>query len=108
MQSDKYATKLPFPQLSKKAAEAETFDNFPSSLLSVGKTANDGNISIFAKDGVTFHREEDVLITCHGELILIGNRDEQGCYRIPLIYNNEDNDNHRVMDGSDKPPLAQM
>ncbi len=53
--------------------------------MSVGKTANYGTISIFTKDGVTVHKETDVLITCKGEPILIGVRDERGRYRIPLI-----------------------
>jgi hypothetical protein len=51
----------------------------------MGKTADDGTISIFTKDGVTVHKEMDVLITCKGEPILIGVRDEQERYRIPLI-----------------------
>jgi hypothetical protein len=37
-----------------------------------------------AKDGVTVHHEEDVLITCKGDPILIGVRDEHDQYRIPL------------------------
>ncbi len=53
--------------------------------MSVGKTTNDGTISIFTKDGVTIHKEMDVLITCKGEPILIGVPNEQGRYRIPLI-----------------------
>jgi hypothetical protein len=65
--------------------QADTFQDFPSSLMSVGKTAYDGTISIFTKDGVTIHKEMDVLITCKGEPILIGVRDELGCHRIPLI-----------------------
>jgi hypothetical protein len=40
--------------------------------MSVGKTADDGTISIFTKDGVTVHNEQDVLITCKGEPILVG------------------------------------
>jgi hypothetical protein len=40
--------------------------------MSVGQTLDDGTISIFTKDGVTVHKEEDVLITCKGEPILIG------------------------------------
>jgi hypothetical protein len=69
-----YATALPFPQLSTKAkaAEADTFNDFPTSLMSIGKTADDGNISIFTKEGVSVYKEEDVLITCKGEAILIG------------------------------------
>jgi hypothetical protein len=53
--------------------------------MSVGKTANDGTISIFTKNGVTVHKETGILITCKGEPILIGVRDERGRYRIPLI-----------------------
>jgi hypothetical protein len=47
--------------------------------MSVDKTANDGTISI------TIHKETDVLITCKGEPILIGERNERGRYQIPLI-----------------------
>ena len=60
----KYVTKLPFNQLSAKAAQADTFQEFPKSLMSVGRTCNDGNISIFTKDGIIVHKEQDVLITC--------------------------------------------
>ena len=52
--------------------------------MSVGKTADNGNVSIFTKDGVTVYKEEDVLITCQRNPILIGKRDEHGRYRIPL------------------------
>ena len=81
----KNVTQLPFPQLSEKASRADTFDNFPTSLMSVGKTADDGTISIFTKTGVTVHKETDVLIRCKKAPILIGVRDEHGRYRIPLI-----------------------
>ena len=52
--------------------------------MSVGKTADDGNVSILTKDGVTVYKEEDVLITCERNPILVGNRDERGRYLIPL------------------------
>jgi hypothetical protein len=81
----KFVTQLPFKTLSAQATQANTFQDSPSSLMSMGKTANDGTISIFTKDGVPIHKETDVLITCKGEPILIGVRDEQGHYRIPLI-----------------------
>ena len=81
----KHVTKLPFWHLSDQAAEADAFDDFPSSLLSVGKTSDDGNISIFTKKGVTVHKEEVVLITCKGAPILIGTRDTRGRYCIPLV-----------------------
>ena len=46
----KYVTALPFPQLSKKAAEADTCNDFPTALMSViERMADDGNISIFTK-----------------------------------------------------------
>jgi len=83
----KYVTALPFPQLSTKAAEADTFNDFQTSLMSAGKTADDGNISMFTKEGISVYKEEDVLITCKGEAILIGKRDERGRYRIPLVQN---------------------
>jgi hypothetical protein len=82
-----YVTALPFPQLSTKASEADTFNDFPTSLMSVGKTADDGNISIFTKEGVSVYKEEDILITCKGEAILIGKHDKRGRYRIPLAQN---------------------
>jgi len=82
-----YDTALPFPQLSTKAAEANTFNDFPTSLMSDGKTADDGNISIFTKEGVSVFKEEVVLITCKGEAILIGKRDKRGRYRILLLQN---------------------
>ena len=81
----KHVTQLPFQQLSPKANQADTFEEFPTSLMSVGKTSDDGTISIFTKDGVTVHKEQDVLITCKGKPILIGVRDEHGRYRIPLM-----------------------
>jgi len=55
---EQYVTALPFPQLSTKAAEADTFNDFPTSLMSAGKTADDGNISIFTKKGVSVYKEE--------------------------------------------------
>jgi hypothetical protein len=81
----KFFMQLPFKDLSAKAKQADTFQDFPSSLMSIGKTADNGTMSIFTKNGVTVHKEMDVLITCKGELILIGVRGEQGRYQIPLI-----------------------
>ena len=68
----KYVTTLPFPQLSSKTAESDTLEEFPTSLMSVGKTSDDGNVSIFTKDGVKLYKEEDVLITCKIKPIIIG------------------------------------
>ena len=78
-------TPLPIPQLSKAAAEGHTFEDFPTSLLSVGKVNDDGNVSIFTKQGVKVHKEKDVLITVKGQPVMIGKRDERGRYRITLV-----------------------
>ena len=91
----KYVTSLTLLQLSSKAAEADTFEEFPTSLMIVGKTADDGNVSIFTKDGVIIHKEEYVLITCQKNPILIGKRDERGRYRIPLTQDHGQWQPHR-------------
>ena len=80
----KYVTKQPFPQLSNKAAEADTFKEFSISLISVGKTANDGNVLMFTKEVVTVYKEEDVLITYQRKNILVCKQDEHGLYQILL------------------------
>ena len=79
-----HESRLPFHGLSKTATKADTFNDFPQSLMSVGKVSDDGTLSIFTKDGVSVHREEDVFITCKGAPLLIGVRDDRGRYRIPL------------------------
>jgi hypothetical protein len=40
---------------------------------------------VFTKEEVSVFKEEDVLITCKGKPILIGVRDSQGHYQIPLM-----------------------
>lgn len=59
-----FTTKISFLHLSNHAAKAITFKDFSTSLKSVGKTADDGNVSIYTKDGVSVHKEQDVLTTC--------------------------------------------
>jgi hypothetical protein len=81
----RHVTKLPFTNLSANATQADTFDDFPNSLISVGRLADDNTVSIFTRDGVTVHKEHDVLITCRGNPVLIGVRDDHGRYRVPLI-----------------------
>ncbi len=71
----KYVTQLPSRQLSTQSRQTDTFQDFPYSLMSVGKTANEGTVSVFTKDGINVFKEEDVLITCKGKPILIGVRD---------------------------------
>jgi hypothetical protein len=73
---EKFVTQLPFKDLSAKIKQADTFQDFPSPLMNVGKTANNCTITIFTKNGVTVHKETDVLITCKGKPVLIGVRDE--------------------------------
>jgi hypothetical protein len=74
----KYVTQLPFQKLSAQSRQADTFQYFPNSLMSVGKTAKEGTVSVFTKDGVNVFKEEDILITCRGKPILIGVRDGYG------------------------------
>ncbi|KAL7550761.1 hypothetical protein ACHAWF_013977 [Thalassiosira exigua] len=76
---------LPFHKLSNKANEADSFDDFPYSLMSVGKVVDDNAMSIFMKHSAAAYKEEDALITCKGEPILVGVRNEHGRYRVPLI-----------------------
>ena len=80
----KHVTQLPFQNISSNALQADSFDDFPTSLMSVGKISDAGTVSIFTSDGVTVHNDQDVLITCKGEPILIGVCDEHGRYHIPL------------------------
>ena len=80
----KHVTQLPIPNLPAPATEADTFDDFRHSLLSVGKTCNAGTVSLFTKDEVTVHREEDILIACKGKPILVGTRDTNERCRMPL------------------------
>ena len=53
--------------------------------MSVGKTSDDKTVSIFTRDCVTVHAEEDILITCQGTPILIGVCNTHGRYCIPLV-----------------------
>ena len=76
----KHSTVLPFPHLSQTALAANSFDDFPQLLMSMGKTCDTGTISIFTQAGVSIHKEQDMLITCKGEPLLIGRHNEHGCY----------------------------
>jgi hypothetical protein len=73
-----HVTRLPFHKLTAGARQADTFQNFPTSSMSVGKTSNDGTISVFTKTGITVFKEEDVLITYKGKSILICVQDGKG------------------------------
>ena len=39
-----------------RAVESDTFQDFPTSLMSIGNTSDDGNISIFTKDNVKHYQ----------------------------------------------------
>jgi hypothetical protein len=65
--------------------QADTFQDFPTSLMSVDKTTNDSTVSVFTKEGIKVVEEDDVLITCKGKPILIGIKDKHGQYRIQMI-----------------------
>ena len=80
-----HVTSLPFSLLSPKAKQADTYNEFPTTLMSVGKTADNGTISIFTKDGVTVHEKRDILITCKNKPLFIGVQDKHGRYCIPLV-----------------------
>ena len=55
-------------------------EDFPTSMMSVGKTLDDGTVSVFTKEGVNVFKEEDILITCKSKPILINTQDNQGQY----------------------------
>jgi hypothetical protein len=43
--------------------QADTFQDFPTSLMSMGKSSDDGTVLVFTKEGVNVFKEEDILIT---------------------------------------------
>ena len=62
-------TSIPFSLLSPKARQADTFKEFLTSLMSVGKTANDGKISIFTNvvsvsSGVVRYHDNTGILYC--------------------------------------------
>jgi hypothetical protein len=81
----KYATQLPFCKLYAWLRQADTFQDFPTSLMSMSKTLVNGMVLVFRKEGINVFKEEDVLITCKGEPILIGIQNNQRQYQIPLL-----------------------
>jgi hypothetical protein len=81
----KFVTQVPFCKLSARLRQADTYQDFPTSLMSVGKTSEDCTVSVFMKEGVNVFKEEDVLITCTGVPILINIRDNQGRIQILLM-----------------------
>jgi hypothetical protein len=45
-----HVTRLPFHKLSAGARQADTFQDFPTLLMSMGKTSDNGTISVFTKN----------------------------------------------------------
>jgi hypothetical protein len=45
--------------------------------MSLGKISDNGTVSVSTKEGVNVFKEEDVLITCKGEPILISIQENQ-------------------------------
>jgi hypothetical protein len=68
----KYITKPPFQKLSAQLKQADSFQDFSTSLMSMGKTSDYGTVLVFTKEGVNVFKDEDVLNICKGEPILIG------------------------------------
>ena len=58
--------------------------------MSVGKTADDGNVSVFTKEDIRIYTGEGILITHKGTPILIGGWDERGRYRVPPVQQKEE------------------
>jgi hypothetical protein len=73
-----HVTQPPYCKLSAQLRQADTFQDFPTSLMRVGKTSDDGTVLVFTKEGVNVFKVENVLVTCNGEPILISIRDNQG------------------------------
>jgi hypothetical protein len=46
--------------------------------MSVGNTSDEGTVLVFRKEVINVFKEEDVLITCKGEPILISIQNDQG------------------------------
>ena len=69
-------TKLPFPNLSDAAREADILPGLKRSLLSVNKMSEEGYTTIFhpGEEGVTFHEEGTVQITMTAPPILHGQK----------------------------------
>jgi hypothetical protein len=80
-----YVTQLSFHKLSAQSRQADTIQDFPTFPMNVGKTLEDGTVSVFIKEDISVFKEEDILITCKEEPILIGIQDNQGRYQILLM-----------------------
>jgi hypothetical protein len=65
--------------------QADTFQDFPTFLMSVGTTADNSTVSVPTKVGVSVFKEEVILITCTDKPIPIGVRDSYGRYQILLM-----------------------
>jgi hypothetical protein len=91
----KYVTQLSFQQLSAQAMQAATLQNFPMALMSVGKMANDGTVSVFTKKVSMYSRKK----TCSSHARANPSSSELEIAMVDAKYhwcNNGDNDNRDV------------
>ena len=53
----KHVTQLPFHKLSARARQVDSFQDFPTLLMSMGKASNNNTVSVFTKTGSTHHMQ---------------------------------------------------
>jgi hypothetical protein len=53
--------------------------------MSMGKTSDNNTVLVLTKEGANVFNEEDILMTCKGDPILIGIQDNHGQFQIPLM-----------------------
>jgi hypothetical protein len=66
--------------------QADTFQDFPTSLMSMGKTSDDGTVSVFTKEGINIFKEE-INHATHATTVTSfkGARDKPTPIRVPLV-----------------------
>jgi hypothetical protein len=55
---EKYVAQLPFRKLSAQLIQADIFQDFPTSLMSMGKTMDDGTVSVFTEKGIKVFKDQ--------------------------------------------------
>ncbi len=101
-------TVLPLPDsIPFKTREGDSFSSFTNTLISVGRMADAGFTSIFNKDGVQVVKDEDVLLTLKGKPVMIGIRDNNGRFKIPLVAHKNGVYKPRIPTKSDVSSMAQ-
>ena len=103
-----HRTVLPLPDsIPSEIRQGDSFNSFTNTLLSVGRMANAGYTSIFTKHGVQVIKDEDVLIRLQGKPVMIGIRDENGRFKIPLVANQHGKYKPRIPTNKDVSSLEQ-